>query len=129
MFQAIVRKARKLSALFLMLAILAPALASIMPTPALSAEQQLLFDIGQNICSQNHQGDSHRQSHDDHMKCCVLCTTQSHYFHAGHTANSFTAPHVVSTKSIRYNFIVAIPRAPPDLRATAPRAPPAPLSI
>ena len=122
-------KLRKLSALAIMLAILAPTLISILPMPAMSAEQQLLMDLGQNICSQNQSSGDHQQNHDDHMKCCVLCVTQHHVFVQSASPKLATAHAITSTPQAQNYYVLAYPRAPPDLRASAPRGPPTSLSI
>jgi Protein of unknown function (DUF2946) len=123
------KKLRRLSALALMLALLAPTLISIMPSPALSAVQQLQLDMVHNICSQNQSGGEHPQSQEDHMKCCVLCVAQHHVFLSNAPTVPATVALAISSNLLNQRYVIAFPRAPPDLRASAPRGPPNSLSI
>jgi Protein of unknown function (DUF2946) len=120
----LLKKLRNLSALTLIFAILAPTLIGILPSPALSAEQQLMLDLGQNICSQNQSGGEQRRSHEDHLKCCILCVAEHHVFLNNSSPSPVTSALVISTSLVNQRYAVAFPRAPPDLRSSAPRGPP-----
>jgi hypothetical protein len=111
--------------LAVLLALLLPTLLGILPAPALSAEQQLLLDSTQNICSQISEHKNQKQQPNAHHQCCILCNVQSLAL-PQYIAVTIATPSAIGNVSIKFNWrISALPRAPPDLRATAPRAPPA----
>jgi hypothetical protein len=112
----------KCQALLVALALLLPTITSALPTPARSAEQQLIIDITQNVCSQDHSQNDQNQMPADMHKCCILCSPQA----LASSANStpLDTPNYVLIRIERRLAISALPHAPPDLRATAPRGPP-----
>ena len=58
---------------------LLPILVAMFPAPAMSAEQQLLADIGNGVCSpkgSQHQTDDKNLPSGPHGQCCILCSAQ-----------------------------------------------------
>jgi Protein of unknown function (DUF2946) len=126
------RVSKRLPSLALLLAFIAPVLLGIMPTPALSVEQQLMADLSGNICSQiaprGQSGDKNLPT-DHHSQCCILCAGQTYSFVVADT------PAIVSIElersqqpqqAIEAKFI---PRGFPSLDSASPRGPPTLLSI
>ena len=114
---------RRTLVLAVVLALCAPALVSLLPTPALSAEQQLIVDLGQNICSHSSSDQKNHGTPATGHECCVLCVTSHHIMAAPsiETADQLQA----ITYQLDSVFPASMqPNAPPDLRATAPRGPP-----
>ena len=114
---------RRTLVLAVVLALCAPALVTLLPTPALSAEQQLIADLGQSICSHSSSDEKNHGTPATGHECCVLCITTHHVF---------VSPNIEATGQLQFVTykIYSIfppstqPNAPPDLRATAPRGPP-----
>jgi hypothetical protein len=120
---------RQVPALALLFAILAPVLLGILPSAAMSAEQQLSYDTSQNICTNLPSDHDKKQHQGDHNQCCILCNTQNHALLQEPVSTPVFAPPVAVHPEKTGLAILAIPNAPPDLRATAPRGPPASLLI
>jgi Protein of unknown function (DUF2946) len=115
---------RRVIVLTLLVALCTPSFATLLPTPALSAEQQLIVDLGQNICSHSRSESGDQNKPDSGHECCVLCAA-SHQILL--VQNSGATPDPLQLVSYRIEpFYPAAnrPRGPPDLRATGPRAPP-----
>ena len=123
------RKAKRLPAWALLLAILTPTLLGLLPAPALSAEQQLLFDTNQHICSQLPPDQDQKQLPRQHEQCCILCSVPDTAILQADTEQQALLIHR-DAQTIDSNYAVsALRRAPPDLRSTAPRAPPINLAL
>ena len=118
------RTVRRNCALAVVLALLAPMLVAVLPTPALSAEQQLLADLSQNICGHSQSGDQDKRLPADHSQCCVICVASHHVFVAQAPAVASGPLHIVAIANLAHVIYHSV-HAPPDMRATAPRGPPA----
>ena len=112
--------------LLLLLAFIAPILFGAVPA---SAEQRLIRDLSYNICIQNEDGGSQEQMPSSHGQCCILCAPASHAFGTAAAAHVLIPP-PLKMRSVDVVLAASeIPPLPPDLRATAPRGPPAFLTI
>lgn len=123
-FHIWIKAVRRYSALALVLALLVPTLVAALPTPAFSAEQQLLADLGQNICGHGQSGDQDKGLPADHSQCCVLCGMSHHVF-VPQSSVVVAEPQLVVATFSSTPIVIALLHAPPDMRATAPRGPPA----
>jgi Protein of unknown function (DUF2946) len=121
------RVSKRLPSLALLLAFFAPVILGVLPTPSLSAEQQLLADLSSNICSQNI---NHQQSGDknippdQHGQCCVLCATQAHALAVSDTPAVVVAERERLQQLQQASAAHFIPRGAPPLDSASPRGPP-----
>ena|GEM_PF-3823378 len=112
----------RLPSLLLLLAILAPVLFGAVPA---NAEQRLISDLSYNICTQNEDGNSHEQTPSSHGQCCILYSPANHVFGTATVAHLLIPP-PLKIRSVDVILAASeVPPLPPDLRATAPRGPPA----
>jgi hypothetical protein len=117
------RYTRKICAWLLLVTLLLPTMLSIAPTPALSAEQQLIFEITQHVCSQNPSQHSPHQKQ-VHESCCILCAFQNFLFASDFGIISISKWPENSSAINPVYFSELFTRAPPDVRATPPQGPP-----
>jgi hypothetical protein len=112
----------RLPSLLLLFAILAPVVFGSIPA---NAEQRLVRDLSYNICAQNQDGPSGERAPASHEHCCILCGPAGHVFGTAAATPVLILP-PLNIRSIDAVLAASeIPLPPPDLRATAPRGPPA----
>jgi hypothetical protein len=115
---------RRILASALLVALLAPIFASLLPVPAMSAEQQLAYDLKRFVCSQSQTDQNQKQPHHESGQCCILCGEQTQSFLFSNAILDLKYPSLKLPEKHPIRIVSAQPRAPPDLRASSPRGPP-----
>lgn len=120
----------RIPALVLLLAILAPVFVTILPVPAMSAEQQLLSDISSNYCAKigTHQQPGDHNSPADHHQCCILCAPSAHVLAAGDVTTAIKAALKLPQQLGQRAALQIILKNAPPLEWASPRGPPVSLS-
>ncbi len=121
----------RIPAMLLLVAILAPLFITLLPAPAMSAEQQLFRDIAASYCAEsgNHQQPLDQNLPADHHQCCILCASPGHAL-----ASSDATPVIESTlKRIKQPkqqaALAIILEDAPALEWASPRGPPLNLPV
>ena len=117
-------------ALALLLAFLAPVFITVLPVPAMSAEQQFLADIATNYCAES---GKHLQSGDqnlpaDHHQCCILCATSNHVLVSAGSAPVIEAALNRLQQPEQQAALQIILKTAPTLEWASSRGPPANLA-
>lgn len=128
---AITRLHARLPALVLLLAILAPLFITLLPAPALSAEQQLLADISASYCADNgqHQQPSDQNQPADHHQCCILCASPGHVLAAADATPIIEATLKRLQQPQQQAALQITFKSAPTLEWASPRGPPANLPV
>lgn len=128
---AILRRHARGLALVLSIAMLLPILASVFPTPAMSAEEQLMADLGNSVCSPNvfqHQPGEKDQPAGMHGQCCILCGTQLLVLAPPEQPAIVLEAHRRQQEAVQVATLDVAPRERPCLDSSSPRGPPHSLS-
>lgn len=110
---------------------LLPIVASLLPAPAMSAEQQLMADLGNSVCSPNssqHQPGDKGQPAGMHAQCCILCGTQVLVLAPPEQPAIVLAAHRRLQEAVQVATLDVAPRERPCLDSSSPRGPPHALS-
>ncbi|MEO6607385.1 MAG: DUF2946 family protein [Aestuariivirga sp.] len=121
----------RVPAVVLLMAILAPLFLGLLPTPAVSAEQQLLADIASSYCAQNgeHQQPGDHNQSTEHHECCILCASSVHAL-AGADATPIIEETLQRLKQPEQQAALQItPKGAPALEWASPRGPPTNLPV
>ena len=115
----------------LLMAIWAPLLVGLLPTPAMSIEQQLLSDIALSYCARNgehQQSGDHNQS-SGHHECCILCASPAHVLVGSDAAPIFEAILQRLKQPEQHAALHVILKDAPALEWASPRGPPTNLPV
>ncbi len=110
---------------------LLPIVASLLPAPAMSAEQQLMADLGYSVCSPNssqHQPGNKGQPAGMHGQCCILCGAQHLVLAPPEQPAIVLAAHRRQQEAVQVVTLDSNPRERPCLDNSSPRGPPHALS-
>ena len=113
-----------------LLAILGSLFVTILPAPAMSAEQQLLADIASSYCAETgkHQQQGEQNLPADYHQCYIMCASAGHVLAAGHATPVIKAALKRLQQLEQQAELQIILKSAPPLEWASPRGPPANLA-